>query len=383
MSWRDRATQLATSITHPHSRWHTPVATLPRHEFVPAWWSIEHQDRTGAGRWSLHCGTADREAWLETAYADRSVVTSAAGHHADHATAEDHPVGKPTSSATLPSLLVRMYQHAHLDDGMDVLDVGTGSGYGTALLCPRLGDDHVTSVDVDPYLTTAARDRLAAIGLPPRLETLDATQADLPATCDRIVATVTVRPIPPAWMRALRPGGRVVTTIAGTTLIIVVDMGYDGYARGHVTHDPAGFMRARVTPGNYPAGVELLLADAWNLRGEDITHSRYPVLDVANAWDIASMLDLTAPGIAHDYRQTGTEHTAVMAHPDGSWARASATGVAPARVHQGGPRRLWDLLDHVRADWLATGDIPIRGARVRIKPDGTTQLASGDWHATL
>ncbi len=53
-------------------------------------------------------------------------------------------------------------------DGADVLDVGTGSGYGTALLARRLGAQHVTSIDVDDYLTSAATCRLAEAGLDPK-----------------------------------------------------------------------------------------------------------------------------------------------------------------------------------------------------------------------
>src|SRR5690606_41567004 len=70
--------------------------------------------------------------------------------------------GRPTSSATMPGLTVRMYEHALIAPGMRVLDVGTGSGYGTGLLTSRFGADHVVSVDVDQYLVDAAAARLAA-----------------------------------------------------------------------------------------------------------------------------------------------------------------------------------------------------------------------------
>jgi hypothetical protein len=53
------------------------------------------------------------------------------------------------------------------------------------------------------------------------------------------------------------------------------------------------------------------------------------------------MLTLTVPGIEHGYRRgPDGQHTAIMAHPDGSWARATATGTEPPTVHQGGPRSL-------------------------------------------
>jgi Protein-L-isoaspartate(D-aspartate) O-methyltransferase (PCMT) len=58
---------------------------------------------------------------------------------------------------------------------MDALDVGTGSGYGNALLCTRLGDGHVTSIDLDDYLVKVAAERLASIDLHPVLTACNAT----------------------------------------------------------------------------------------------------------------------------------------------------------------------------------------------------------------
>jgi protein-L-isoaspartate O-methyltransferase len=47
---------------------------------------------------------------------------------------------------------VAIYRHAHVYDGADVLDVGTGTGTGyvCALLASRLGAEHITSIDADP-----------------------------------------------------------------------------------------------------------------------------------------------------------------------------------------------------------------------------------------
>jgi protein-L-isoaspartate O-methyltransferase len=39
--------------------------------------------------------------------------------------------------------------------GMRVLEVGTG--YNAALLCARLGDQQVTTIDIDPALTADER----------------------------------------------------------------------------------------------------------------------------------------------------------------------------------------------------------------------------------
>ncbi|WP_369696726.1 methyltransferase domain-containing protein [Streptomyces sp. XD-27] len=301
--------------------------------------------------------------------------------HADDAKADDHPRGLPTSSATLPSLVVRMFQHARLTDGDELLDLGTGSGYGTALATHRLGERRVVSVDVDPGLVIAARDRLAEINQRPTVVVADATKS-LPGEYDAIVATVGLRPIHTSVLAALKPGGRLVTTIAGTSLLVTAQKDEDGGATGRVEWDRAGFMRTR-HEDDYPPGLDELLDTAREHDGDDVTRSPYPVVDVANAWDLHSMLDVTAPDIEHHYEETDEQRVALMAHADGSWTRATARGDEPATVHQGGPRRLWDILDELRGYWLTNGELPVRGAHVWIKPDGTTWLARGKWHVKV
>lgn len=126
---------------------------------------------------------------------------------------------------------------------------------------------------------------------------------------------------------------------------------------------------------DYPSDMAVLLAKAAEVEDDEVTLGPYPVVDVANTWDLDSMLSLTAPGIEHEYKENGEQRVALMAHADGSWARATAVGDERPTVHQGGPRRLWDLLDQCRSYWLMHGELPERGARVFIKPDGTTILA--------
>jgi len=378
VNWQPCAEELVKIITHDRSRWAFPVTVTPRHLFVPHWWE---RDTNG---WTLNDGPADEQRWLEAAYADRSLVTSVGPLHADRAAPGDHPTGRPTSSATLPSLTVKMFQHARLDDGDALLDIGTGSGYGTALATHRLGEDRVISIDIDSYLVEAARSRLDQIGLRPTVIRADAAGPlpVEPSSIDRIVATVGVRGIPASWLTALRTGGRLVTTIAGTSLLVTAEKTPDGGAVGRVEWDRAAFMPTR-HGDDYPPGAEQLLAAAAEQDGEDITTGPYPVVDVANAWDLASMLDLIAPGIEHHYRQDKGVRTALMAHPDGSWARATGQGYLRPTVHQGGPRRLWDLLEDCRRYWLTHGELPVRGAKVLVGPDGTTIIARGQWHTKL
>lgn len=391
LDWRPHAERLAAVATVPGSGWQALVAGIPRHPFVPCWWETTDQASDGNATWTRRDGTDDPDAWLRTAYANRSPITQVAGMHAD-LTGEPAVTGRPTSSATMPQLLVIMYGHANLTDGCDLLDVGTGSGYGTALLARRLGDRYVTSIDVDQYLTVAAAERLATVGLHPPVITGDAT-GPLPASqtddgCyDRIVATVALPSVPASWLAALRPGGRLVTTIAGTAMTISANRMPDGGAVGQVEGTQAGFMPTRTNADDYPARLldRPEYVDVRTREGETVTRSPYPVVDVGSVWELETMLGLTNPGTQHHYacdEANGIE-TALLLHRDGSWARATAGQQQPTTVHQGGPRRLWDDLDRVRRDWQHAGDVPAYGARVRIDPDGTCHLAHGRWTATI
>ena len=365
-TWRERARHLADEVAGPGDGWAEAVASTPRHLLVPAWW----QDG------ELRCGMHDESAWLDAAYSDRTLVTSIGGAHADHASPGAHPSGKPTSSSTLPSLVVAMYRHARIGYGMDVLDVGTGSGYGTALLCQRLGHEHITSVDLDQYLISAARERLGALGMQPRLLAADAT-ASLAGTYDRLVAMTSVRPIPASWLASLRPGGRLVCVLAGTSLILTARTLDDGWAEGRTEWDRAGFMEARTTRSQ-PPPPEI------PPEGGLASTGRYPVLDVGEAWDVSSMLTISAPGVRWQYQeQPDGKRTLILTHPDGSWAHAVSTAQGMPAVRQDGPYRLWDLLESIQDYWLAHGELPARGAAAVIEPNGSIHLARGHWKADL
>ena len=383
VNWTLHAEQLAKQVVPSVSRWRPVIAAIPRHLFVPRWWSWSAAScGFGSDVWELHDGPADDEGWFRTVYSDRSLVTQVGPLHADHAAPGDRPVGMPTSSATLPRLIVQMLRHAQLYNGADVLDVGTGSGYGCAVLAYRLGATHVTSVDVDRYLTDAAAERLERIGLRPQSLTCDATGL-LPGSYDRIVSTVAVRPIPASWLAALRPGGRLVTTIAGTALIVTADKTGDGGAIGRTEWDRAGFMHTRAGP-DYPPGLRDFFVAVREADGDEVSVGRYPVVNVVEAWELWSMLGVVAPGIEHHYHQDDCgRRTAWMLHPDGSWARATGMDGDAPTVHQSGPRRLWDTLDDLRHSWLQDGSLPVYGATVTITPDGVCHLKRGRWRATI
>ncbi|MFI9772905.1 methyltransferase domain-containing protein [Streptomyces sp. NPDC052415] len=378
MDWKPHAAALAAQITHPASGCWIPIKQTPRHLLVERWFTPSEHG------WRVLDGPADENRWAAAAYSDTTLVTRIGPVHADHAEPGQSVTGLPTSSSTLPSLVLTMLRHGRLTPGVRLLDVATGSGYSAALACQRLGDDLVTTLDVDPYLTQVAAERLERIGWHPTVVTADAGADELPGTFDRIVSMVSMPRIPASWLSALAPAGRLVTTLAGTGLIVTADKTKDGGAMGRVEWDRGSFMTTR-TGDDYPPALQDVFASAADQEGEDVTSSPFPVLDVMQAWEVWSMLSLTVPGIEH---RTGTgddgSRMTWMLHPDGSWARATTTpGEHSATVHQSGPRRLYDELEKIRWHWIERGELPVYGAQVTITPDGTTTLSRGGWSTTL
>jgi protein-L-isoaspartate(D-aspartate) O-methyltransferase len=117
-----------------------------------------------------------------------------------------------------PHMVAHMTELLELRPGMRVLEVGTGSGYGAAVLA-GLGC-RVVSVERHPELAEAARDRLAGLGL--ALGFAEAVRvvvgdgslgwpADAPF--DGIVVTAAAPRVPAALPAQLADGGRLVVPV--------------------------------------------------------------------------------------------------------------------------------------------------------------------------
>ncbi|WP_245918670.1 ATP-grasp peptide maturase system methyltransferase [Actinomadura mexicana] len=345
---------LATELAVDDAAWRHAVEAVPRHRFVPGFYADSgKRSEDGLTVWDPVTEVIDRERWLKAVYSDTTLITQFDCEEPDWRHPASRIGGVPTSSSTLPSLVVRMWADAELDDGHDVLEIGTGTGYSTALASARLGGSgNVTSVEVDGHRLNQAATALYECGYAPDLALADGLYGYWPcAPYDRIVAACSVRTVPRSWLAQTRPDGKILTTLSGwlygysRVLLTVQD---DGTAEGALLPGTVSFMAARVherpEPGN-PAHWRALTRDAAaravrhspecldepteeRFFGRFLAQLAVPNAQLATSDEAVQLIDVT----------TGSAATLIPG-PDG-W-----------QVRQAGPLRLWDTVEAVWDAW--------------------------------
>lgn len=333
--------KLAAAIASPG--WTAALETVPRELFVGDA-LFQYQD---TGGWTpVSRSEMPEEEWLALVNSDETWVTQVDGVMARDAAG---PMGirRPTSSSTLPSLVVQMLDVAGIGEGDRVLEIGTGTGYSTALMCHRLGEQAVTSVETDPEVAAGAKTALAAADFSPTLvlgDGLAGYRAGAPY--DRLISTCAVRTIPPAWLTQVRTGGTITTPMLGWAEgaafahLTVTDA---GEASGRFVNDDVYFMPAR--PHAAPPRGDMYIG-----RGE----ARTTDLDPKIVKDSAALfaVQLAVPGAILGWldstltlRDPRTDAQADISDaPGGGWI-----------VHQDGPVRLWDAVEKVIELWRGAG----------------------------
>jgi protein-L-isoaspartate(D-aspartate) O-methyltransferase len=111
-----------------------------------------------------------------------------------------------------PKMEARVLQELKLRKDESVLEIGTGSGYLTALLAARSAE--VTSVEIVPRLGSEAQAKLRRAGIVNvRLETGDGSKGYGEAQYDVIVLTGSTPVLPESWLGQLKPGGRLFAVV--------------------------------------------------------------------------------------------------------------------------------------------------------------------------
>jgi protein-L-isoaspartate(D-aspartate) O-methyltransferase len=146
------------------------MATIPRHEFVES-------------------------RYLDQAYADHPL-----------------PIGAG-QTISQPYIVALMLERLQLEPKSKVLEIGTGSGYQTALLAKLA--DHVYSMERHAELARPAAETLSRLGLTNvNVVTGDGSRglADH-APYDAIVVAAAAADVPPALFAQLREGGRMIIPV--------------------------------------------------------------------------------------------------------------------------------------------------------------------------
>ena len=174
----------------------------------------------------------------EEAYLDDAIVT------------KRDVEGQPISSSSQPAIMAIMLDQLDLAPGQRVLEIGAGTGYNAALMRHIVGPSGtVVSVDIEADLVEAAREHLASAGYPDVTVVAADGAAGFPpgAPYDRVIATVGVSDLAPAWLHQTGPDTRIVVPLDVRGSQLAVAFGPAAIAGHWVSRSiaPCGFMRMR------------------------------------------------------------------------------------------------------------------------------------------
>lgn len=202
-------------------------SAIPRELFISLFYEQE------ARVWVPYSKKTHGEQWLALIYRDEALVTLLDTQNI------------PISSSSMPSIMAEMLEALDVQPGMEVLEIGTGTGYNAALLAQLTGDPRlVTTIEIDGTLAKQAEQMLHAYVGPVQVVRSDGSDTQSYQQYQRIIATASAPGIPRTWYAQLVPGGRLVMPLQGSLnasglLVIEKD------ANGSFSPIPLSFMPMR------------------------------------------------------------------------------------------------------------------------------------------
>lgn len=309
----------------------------------------------------------DPESWLAIVNSGDAVATQVDD-------GQDRYDGKgvfPTSSSSAQWLMDKMLDLLEVQAGMNVLEIGTGTGYNAALLAELAGPEHVVTIEVDPTIADHARHTLTKAGYPVTVITADGALGHPGrAPYDRLIATAATSSVPYPWVEQTRPAGRIVVPLLGTFqygALACLTVHGDGTADGRF-HGEASFMPLR---DRRPQPVPWILTEEHARMSNTTLYPHEPF----NEFDAAIAIGAVLPGCTTGRTQRGKTESLRLFHADTqSWA-----ALAPAThdsghytIQQYGPRNLWGELETAYRWWIDAKRPDHTRIGITVTPEGQT-----------
>ncbi len=364
--WAELVDELAIEGV-PGKPWQAAFLAVPREVFIPeVIWRCAGDDLV-----PLRRGDQPAE-WLQRVYGPHYIITQVA----DGAPAGPGGRGRVvTSSASRPDIVALMLAAGHLEPGMRVLEIGTGTGYTAALLAHRLGARNVTTIEVDPDLAARARAALGHVGYGEvTVITGDGARGDPNrAPFDRVLSTAAAPRVPYPWVTQTRPAGLGVTPWSSAyepAGLLSLTVGPDGTATGGLVNTTISFMPLRDQRITRTTAADLVRdTDTAELSTTDL-HARHLCTD-----DASFAIGFQVPGCHWEYQPTtGDDDRWAVWFLDPatrSWARFDYQPTTQRwPVHQFGPRRLFDEVTAAYHQWNHAGGPPATHLRLTITQHG-------------
>ncbi|WP_371647946.1 MULTISPECIES: methyltransferase domain-containing protein [unclassified Streptomyces] len=299
MNYRARAARELDAMGAFRSPWLRPAFdAVDREMFAPAqFWTLATDEK---GLHPVIDRSADFDAWQAGVWdTHNSLITQMD----DGRTPADGPArGDYTSSISALDIAFEKLNQLDVEPEHRVLEIGTASGYHTALLAERVGAAQVTTIEIDPALSAWGADNLGKAGYAPYVVRGDGLAGHPEsAPFDRIINTASLRRIPAAWRRQTTDGGIILTpfnTLYANGGLLKLRV-HDGIASGPFVGS-ASYMWARSERPREPARNP----DTYALTSSPIDPAQ--VLDGTWAQDFA--IGLHVPHIAID-RQRDDDST--------------------------------------------------------------------------